>query len=634
MHILLTGATGFVGRHLLPMLLGRGHQVTAIVRDEAKARNLPLAAAVNWIQGDLHQDIPNLVQKIPSVDLTIHLAWPGLPNFQANYHLDETLPAEIDFLTQLLGSGMNRLLVTGTCFEYGLAEGSQEETSGVNPVTKYAKAKNKLRLALEKSAAQYNANLQWARLFYMFGPGQHSGSLFSLLDQAIANGDADFKMSPGDQIRDFQPVFKTVVNLCTIAESPGFSGIVNICSGQPVSILSLVENHLEKRSSEMKLLTGHYPCPEYEPKAFWGNREVLTQLENALDNQPQNQNQPKMKAEIKPRINQEGRTRLEKVIPLATPMVLFVDPSSSCNFKCQFCPTGDPDLIKKTGRWQGQLPWDLYLKIIEDLKAFPDPLKVLRLYKDGEPLLNKNFAQMVQLAKDSGVAETVDTTTNGFLLTPEVIGPALQAGLDRINISVDGLSDEQFQEFTGRSVNFERYVKNIQLLYEAKGNCEICIKIAGDHLKEDDKKFFYDTFGNYADRIFIENMAPCWPEFDVEERCNISINQGIYDQPIGEVNTCPYIFYSLAINADGITSLCFLDWARKLVLGDIRNESLLSIWNGDKLHNHRVAHLEGRRKEDEFCAECGQLSHCSPDNIDPFASRVLSNLLDARKNNS
>lgn len=631
MRIVVTGASGFVGRHLVPQLLAHGHEVTASSRDEEKARALGFSTDVHWVFGDLHSGDAELIRQLSGHDLMMHLAWPGLPHFDADYHLEKTLPAEISFLEKMMGTGLPRLLVTGTCFEYGLEEGRLNEDQPAHPVTGYAKAKDRLRISLLEMQSKFNFNLQWARLFYMHGPGQHSTSLISLLDEAIDRGDKAFNMSAGDQLRDFQPVQKAAQSLVTVAESLHFSGVVNICSGKPQTVLALVKDHLAQRSASLELNTGHYPYPVYEPMAFWGHCGILDHLKATAAKQTSAKDgPPNMKAEIKPRINLENRTKLEEAIPLDTPLILFVDPSSSCNFKCKFCPTGDPELIRETGRWQGQLEWNLYLKIIEDLKAFPKPLKVMRLYKDGEPLLNTHFADMVRLAKESGVAETVDTTTNGFLLTPKVIQPVLEAGLDRINISVDGLSDEQFLEFTGRRVDFKKFVENIKLLYAAKGDCEISIKIAGDHMCEDDKKKFYDTFGNYADRVFIENMAPCWPEFDVEERCDITINQGIYDQPIAEVNTCPYIFYSLAINAEGLVSLCFLDWARKLLIGDVRKDSLSEIWHGDLLHRHRVAHLEGRRKDDPFCAECGQLSHCSPDNIDPYVKTVLKNLLAQR----
>lgn len=333
-----------------------------------------------------------------------------------------------------------------------------------------------------------------------------------------------------------------------------------------------------------------------------------------------------MRAQVKPRINSDNRTPLQEVIPLATPFVLFVDPASTCNFRCRFCPTGDRDLIKFTGRWQGWLDFDLYKKIIDDLGEFDQPLKVLRLYKEGEPLLHTRFADMVRYAKESGCVQYIDTTTNGSLLTPERVGPILDAGIDRINISVDGMSSKQYWEFTQTRVNFRQFVENIRWLYAHKGSCEICVKIPGDMISEEDRKRFFETFGDIADRIFIENFAPCWPHFDVEERTGIRITQGIYGNVIQEVAVCPYIFYSMAVNTDGTVSLCFLDWARNLNIGDTRSQSLKEIWNGEIMCRHRITHLQGRRKTDRTCAACGQLSHCLPDNIDKYAEIILKRM--------
>jgi len=333
-----------------------------------------------------------------------------------------------------------------------------------------------------------------------------------------------------------------------------------------------------------------------------------------------------MKAALKPRINLENRTPLQEVIPVATPFVLFVDPVNTCNFKCTFCPTGDHALIKSTGRWQGRLDFDVYRKVIDDLGEFDQPLKVLRLYKEGEPLLHTRFADMVKYAKDSGHVQYIDTTTNGYLLTPDKVGPIIDAGIDRINISVDGMSSAQYWEFTKTRVDFDAFVDNIRKLYERRGDCEICVKIPGDILSEDDKKRFFETFGDIADRVFIENFAPCWPTFDVEERTGIQITEGIYGNAIQEVKTCPYIFYSMAVNTDGTVSLCFLDWARKLDIGDVRTQSVKEIWNGQAMHHHRIEHLKGCRKDNPTCGACGQLTHCLPDNIDPYAQMLLERL--------
>lgn len=334
-----------------------------------------------------------------------------------------------------------------------------------------------------------------------------------------------------------------------------------------------------------------------------------------------------MKAEIKPRINLDDRTPLQDVIPLETPFVVFADPASACNFHCPFCPTGHRDLIDATGRFQGVMKLDLFKKIIDDLGAFDKPIKVLRMYKDGEPFLNKNLAQMVAYAKQSGYVDYIDTTTNGSLMTPERLAPVLEAGLDKINISVDGMNREQYKKFTGFDFDFERFVEHVKWLEANKGECEVSIKIPGELISEAQKQEFYATFGDYCDRIFIENFAPCWPEFDVESYTGITIKEGIYQQPVTPTDTCPYIFYSMSVNADGLVSSCFLDWGRKLLIGDASKQSLHEIWNSGAMNALRRMHLEGRRCDNSVCSQCGQLTHCLPDNIDHYREQLLPRLL-------
>jgi radical SAM protein with 4Fe4S-binding SPASM domain len=330
-----------------------------------------------------------------------------------------------------------------------------------------------------------------------------------------------------------------------------------------------------------------------------------------------------MKAELKPRINLEGRTRLEEVIPLTTPMILFVDPASACNFECTFCPTGDKELIKETGRFVGRMKFEVFKKTIDDLADFDRSIKVLRLYKDGEPLLNKELAKMIAYAKESGRVDYIDTTTNGSLMTPERMQPILEAGLDKINISVDGMNREQYLKFTHFDFDFDAFVNNVKWLYANKGQCEIVMKIPKELITLQQQQEFLDVFGDYCDRIALENFAPCWPQFDVEDRTGITITEGIYNQPISDTNTCPYIFYGMSVNADGLVSSCFLDWGRRLIVGDVRNQRLIDIWNADVFNELRIQHLEGKRRDNPVCNNCGQLSHCLPDNIDPYRQQLL-----------
>ena len=100
------------------------------------------------------------------------------------------------------------------------------------------------------------------------------------------------------------------------------------------------------------------------------------------------------------------------------------------------------------------MKFEVFQKIIDDLAEFDRPLKVLRLYKDGEPFLNRRLADMVAYAKRSGRVDYMDTTTNGSLITPERIGPVLEAGLDKINISVDGMTADTYRKFTGFKFDF------------------------------------------------------------------------------------------------------------------------------------------------------------------------------------
>tara|TARA_B110001452_G_scaffold264455_1_gene267500 strand:+ start:108 stop:1145 length:1038 start_codon:yes stop_codon:yes gene_type:complete len=330
-----------------------------------------------------------------------------------------------------------------------------------------------------------------------------------------------------------------------------------------------------------------------------------------------------MKAQIKPRINLEDRTALEKVIPLETPYVVFVDPASACNFQCTFCPTGHRSMIKDTGRFQGAMKLELFKKIIDDLDNFDKPIRVLRLYKDGEPFLNKNFHRMIEYAKKSPQVEYIDTTTNASLLTKENIDNVVAAGLDKINISIDGMTKETYKDFTLFDVDFKKIVENIKYFYSVKKQCEIVVKIPGDIITSEERKLFFETFGDHCDRIFVENFAPCWPEFDVEKHTGVKIEKGIYQQEISDTDTCPYIFYSISVNADGLVSSCFLDWGRKLIVGDVKENSLDKIWVSKEMNDLRILHLEGKRKEKSPCNSCGQLTHCLPDNIDGFTEMLL-----------
>lgn len=316
---------------------------------------------------------------------------------------------------------------------------------------------------------------------------------------------------------------------------------------------------------------------------------------------------------------------LGEVLPLEAPFVLLVDPSNLCNLKCKFCPTGNHKLIRGTGRYQGNLDFGLFKKIIDDLAEFDKPLRVLRLYKEGEPLINPFFPEMVRYAKESGRVLRVDTTTNGCLLNPTVNRKIITAGLDQINISVNGMTAEQIRRYTGATIDFAKYVDNIRDLFSVRGKCEICVKAIKENLSTEEQDAFYRVFGDIADRVYLENLSPAWPEFEFED-LQMNFSCGNYGQDIVERKVCPYIFYIMVVNSDGKTSLCVGDWKHVLRYGDLSIRSVKSVWNGETINKYRIAHLEGRRGEIPFCRNCQVVSHGTLDNIDKYAKAIRDRL--------
>lgn len=327
-----------------------------------------------------------------------------------------------------------------------------------------------------------------------------------------------------------------------------------------------------------------------------------------------------MKATEGSRIRTEKRTPLQKVIPLDTPFHIFVDPSAACNFSCKFCFNRN-----KKNTFHKIMEYDLFVKIVNDLKEFPGKLKVLRLYKEGEPLLNKRLPDMINYAKKSEVAETIDFTTNGSLLSPDKNISLINAGLDAINISVEGLSSEKYFEVSGVKIDFDRYVDNIRHLYKNRGNCRVLIKANDVNVSKEEKDKFYNIFGDICDEIALEKVVPIWHNVDISD-VKADFDKGIYNQEIANVEVCPYIFYSFTINSDGSVSSCFMDWEHLNIIGNAKEETIYDIWNGEKLKKLRIAHLENNKGKYEICKECKQLTFATVDNIDYYRHDILNKI--------
>lgn len=281
MRVMVTGATGFVGRHVVNELLARGHSIVAIARDFKRAQEMPWFDRVEFIQCDLHEGFQHLFQAKSLPNAIIHLAWPGLPNYRDFFHISKNLPADLAFLEAAVKSGVHHLLVAGTCLEYGMQYGPLTEAMETTPTTPYGFAKDALRKALQLLQRERPFTLQWMRLFYMYGEGQNKNSLLAQLDRAIDEGQPVFNMSAGDQLRDYLPIQEVAENFVFTLENPQIEGVINCCNGSPISVFDLVAQRCHSKASNIKLNRGYYPYSDYEPLAFWGVPSKLTILRSA-----------------------------------------------------------------------------------------------------------------------------------------------------------------------------------------------------------------------------------------------------------------------------------------------------------------------------------------------------------------
>lgn len=332
-----------------------------------------------------------------------------------------------------------------------------------------------------------------------------------------------------------------------------------------------------------------------------------------------------MKAERTNIINQ-NRHKLEDVLPLSTPYSVAIDPCNFCNFRCNFCAMQSSN---ETFSFKKQLmPLELMKKVVDDLRQFPDRIKVIRLAAVGEPLLHPDFVEMVRYAKKSGVAEFLETVTNGSRLNPKLNQELADSGIDRIRISVEEVTGEGYYQIANTKIDFQQFVANVRDLHErCAGKCEIYVKTvdAAADTKEKEERF-YQLFEECCDKIWIDHVIPLWPGWEeLEENFDLQM-KGMHGQELQPIKVCPFPFYGLIINPDGETTVCCGDWKRKYIVGDASRQTLLEIWNGRPMKKLWVDMLSGKKNQYEMCQKCQIPMFDCNDNIDAYADQILGRL--------
>ena len=196
---------------------------------------------------------------------------------------------------------------------------------------------------------------------------------------------------------------------------------------------------------------------------------------------------------IEARALRSGHHKLVDVVPLSTPYAIFLDFCSACNYKCKYCPTGNSQLLHDIGRKPALMNLELFTKVVNGLREFPEKVKRINLYKDGESTLHPKFCEMVRYLKDANVANSIWVKTNGSTLSPSFNEKLVNCGLDMIGISVQGVTSQAFYDIAGVRVDYEKYRMNVLDLFErSRGKCQVSIKVADVGQPETEKQKFID----------------------------------------------------------------------------------------------------------------------------------------------
>ena len=351
-----------------------------------------------------------------------------------------------------------------------------------------------------------------------------------------------------------------------------------------------------------------------------------------------------IQAIVQARVDSSSKVALENVVPLRTPFSAHIDVCSVCNFKCSFCFQADSEGMKAVNLKRSMMPVELFKKIVDDLKRFPDPFRKVKIGNHGEPTLHPRLGEMIAYLRDAQVTDIIELFTNGSMLNPTMNRELIDAGLQRINISLEGMDSETYERVAGVKMDMSTLVESIAHLYEIRGDCRIYVKIANRvgvldkqdttilTLSEEDHDRFFATFGNICDEIYVENVVPQWARIQTDKQNDLG-NIGMYGQKISRYKQiCPFIFMYLHFNWDGTTSPCTLDWAKKVLIGNAGQESVWDIWNGRSLRLLQRAQLEGLRHRVDFCNDCSAPMVCCNEDLDEQAAAILGRLANGQDN--
>lgn len=273
--ILLTGASGFVGRQVMRRFVKQGHRLRLIQRADRPAfsqlaDHTEVIETKNLFQADREWWLDALT----GIDTVVHLAWYAEPGKYLQSELNlECLIGTIELARACRQAGVRRLVGVGTCFEYDLAQGRLRTDTPLRPQTLYAACKASAFQVLSQLLPTAGVEFAWCRLFYLYGEGEDSRRLVPYLRQKLRAGQPA-ELTSGNQIRDFLDVREAGAMIAEAALSAR-QGPINICSGVPITVRQLAERIADEYGRRDLLHFGARPDNLFDPPCVVGVREEL-----------------------------------------------------------------------------------------------------------------------------------------------------------------------------------------------------------------------------------------------------------------------------------------------------------------------------------------------------------------------
>jgi nucleoside-diphosphate-sugar epimerase len=275
-RILVTGAAGFIGSHVVRELLNADRDVAIVVRPGNPLLRLRDVADRVRV---LHCDLADLASLRPALvswrpEACIHLAWYAEPGkYLAAPENVPALMASLTLLDELIRADCGQVVMAGTCAEYDTDNGYLREDGPVRPLTLYAAAKLSLNLIASQIAADAGITLAWARLFFLYGPFEDERRLIPALMRALMRGQP-FPATAGEQVRDYLHVEDMASALWALAEQR-VSGTVNVCSGVPVTMRQVMEEVAATVGNGHLIQFGAIPYRDWDPRFICGDNRRL-----------------------------------------------------------------------------------------------------------------------------------------------------------------------------------------------------------------------------------------------------------------------------------------------------------------------------------------------------------------------